>query len=224
LPVYPIVIFSFASPQTPPETEYRIEFPGWTVLSYNFRAIQLNRLHWRDFLKHQNPVACALMAKMKMTKAERKQVKFECLRLMLTLKLDPARMQMIAGFADTYLKLPPQEQQWVDRQMETLDPQQREKFMEVVTQWEEKALAKGLKQGLERGLDQGMAQEAQALVLRLAKRRFGMALNSKLEARIRRLTVAQLEALGEALFDFKQLADLKQWLMQAEAETASLKN
>ena len=216
LPVYPIALFTFASPKAPPESEYRIEFPGWTVLSYNFRVIQLNRLHWRDFLKHENPVACALMAKMQMTKAERKQVKFECLRLMLTLKIDPARMQLIAGFVDTYLRLPRQEERWVDRKMETLDPQQRRKYMEVVTRWEEKALAKGV--------GQGVAQEAQSLVLRLAKRRFGAALSARLEARIRRLTVAQLEALGEALFDFKQLAELRQWLAQVEAKSSGPKN
>ena len=33
------------------------------------------------------------------------RVKLECLRLLATLRLDPARMQLISGFVDTYLRL-----------------------------------------------------------------------------------------------------------------------
>jgi hypothetical protein len=51
----------------------------------------LNRLDWRDFLRRENPVAAALMAKIKMQPGERKRVKYECLRLMATLRIDPAR-------------------------------------------------------------------------------------------------------------------------------------
>nr|WP_287127406.1 hypothetical protein [Candidatus Cyanaurora vandensis] len=32
-------------------------------------------------------------------------MKLECLRLLATLKLDPAQMQFISGFVDTYLQL-----------------------------------------------------------------------------------------------------------------------
>lgn len=32
-------------------------------------------------------------------------MKAECLRLLATLKLSPARMQLISGFVDTYLRL-----------------------------------------------------------------------------------------------------------------------
>jgi hypothetical protein len=87
LPVYPIAVLSYDSPLAPAESEYRVEFPGFDVLKFNFRVVQLNRLKWRDFLKRDNPVAAALMAKMRMTKQEQRQVKFECLRLMTTLKL-----------------------------------------------------------------------------------------------------------------------------------------
>lgn len=56
LPVYPVVIFSYDSPLRPEPTSYRVEFPGFTVLEFNFRVIQLNRLNWRDFLNHPNPL------------------------------------------------------------------------------------------------------------------------------------------------------------------------
>ncbi len=48
------------------------------------------------------------MAKMKIDQCDRPQVKAECLRLLVTLQLDPARMQLIYGFVDTYLNLDPQ--------------------------------------------------------------------------------------------------------------------
>ena len=45
------------------------------------------------------------MAKMKLAERDRPKVKAECLRLMVTLRLDRARMRLIAGFVDTYLRL-----------------------------------------------------------------------------------------------------------------------
>ncbi|MDB9446940.1 Rpn family recombination-promoting nuclease/putative transposase [Anabaena sp. CS-542/02] len=95
LPIYPVVIFSFDEPQRREPENYQLAFSDLQVLDFNFRAIQLNQLRWRDYLTQSNPVAAALMAKMKIPPSERPQVKAECLRLLITLKLDPARMQLI---------------------------------------------------------------------------------------------------------------------------------
>lgn len=97
LPIYPVVIFSYDAPHRPEPKRYRIAFPDKTVLDFQYTVIQLNRLPWRRFLRQQNPVASALMAKMKMAERDRPTVKLECLRLLATLKLDPAKMQMISG-------------------------------------------------------------------------------------------------------------------------------
>jgi predicted transposase YdaD len=59
----------------------------------------------------------------------------------------------------------------------------------------------------------GELREAQALILRLLKRRVGN-VSIDLEARIKALPLAQLEELGEALLDFSQMADLVDWLEQ----------
>jgi predicted transposase YdaD len=59
----------------------------------------------------------------------------------------------------------------------------------------------------------GRQEEAQSLILRLLKRRVGN-ISIDLEARIKTLTLAQLEELGEALLDFSQMADLVAWLEQ----------
>ena len=108
LPVYPIVVLSHDS--TCPEPEgYEVKFPDLHVLRFNYRVIHLRRLNWRDFVRRPNPVAAALMAKMGMRDEERPRVKLECLRLLTSLQLNPAKMRLISGFVDTYLKLNPQE-------------------------------------------------------------------------------------------------------------------
>lgn len=45
------------------------------------------------------------MAKMRIAPKDWACVKLECLRLLVTLRLDPARMRLISGFVDTYLRL-----------------------------------------------------------------------------------------------------------------------
>jgi hypothetical protein len=142
LPIYPVVIFSFDEPKRTEWTNHCLTFTDLNVLDFNFRAIQLNQLSWRDYLTQQNPVAAALMAKMNIKREERPQVKAECLRLLITLKLDPARMQLISGFVDTYLRLDVAEEQAFQAVVDTMGLTEREEVMEIVTSWEQKALEK----------------------------------------------------------------------------------
>jgi predicted transposase YdaD len=58
---------------------------------------------------------------------------------------------------------------------------------------------------------EGRAEEAQVLVFRLLARRVGT-LPPTVEAQVQALELPQLEALGEALLDFKALGDLTEWL------------
>ncbi|MGH9800555.1 MAG: Rpn family recombination-promoting nuclease/putative transposase, partial [Blastocatellia bacterium] len=194
LPVYPVVIFSYDSPLRPEPSTYRIEFPDFTVLEFNFRVIQLNRLNWRDFLNHQNPLASALMAKMRMTRAERQQAKLECLRLILTFKLNPAKMQMLTGFVDTYLRLGDDEEALVQAKLADLLP--KETFMEWVSPWERWAKMDGLKEGQ----IQGRMDEALTILMRQLKRRFGL-VKDDVETQVRALSLPQIEDLSEALLD-----------------------
>jgi hypothetical protein len=110
LPVYPIVVFSFDSPHKPQADVYRVAFPNKVVMEFRYDVIQLNRLNWREFVNRPNPIAAALMAKMDIAPGERARVKLECLRLLVTLKLNQARMKLISGFIDRYLTLNSEEQ------------------------------------------------------------------------------------------------------------------
>jgi len=97
---------------------------------------------------------------------DRPRVKLECLRLLTTLRLDPARMQLVSGFVDTYLRLNTEEQLRFDEKAAKL-PDEREKkgVMEIVTSWMEK--------GIERGMQQGMLQKAHEDILDVLEARFG---------------------------------------------------
>lgn len=101
LPIYPVVIFSYDTPRRPEQRQYQVAFPDMAVLQFTYRVIQLNRLSWRSFVTQPNPVAAALMAKMKIAHSDWPKVKLECLRLLATPKLDPARSHLIGGFIDT---------------------------------------------------------------------------------------------------------------------------
>ncbi len=67
------------------------------------------------------------------------------------------------------------------------------------------------REALDEGLEQGRSEEAQSLVFRLLNRRVG-AIAPETEAQIRKLSLTQIEQLGEALLDFSDRADLDQWL------------
>ena len=142
LPIYPVVIFSFDEPKRAEPQNYCVTFGNLKVLEFQFVAIQLNRLNWRDFLTQPNPVAAALMSKMNIRREERPQVKAECLRLLATLKLDPARMQLISGFVDTYLRLDNTEKQVFQAAISTMGLDEQEEIMEIVTSWQQEALEK----------------------------------------------------------------------------------
>ena len=173
LPVYPVVIFSHNRPQPEPD-HYRIRFPDRPVLDFRYRVIQLQRLPWRRFLQRPNPVACALMSKMRMAPAERPRVKLECLRLLTTLRLDPARVRLISGFIDTYLRLNAGEELRFKAQVAKVpDEQQKHHVMEIVTSWMEAGLERGLEQGLQQGLQQGLRQRSREDIIEVLEARFG---------------------------------------------------
>ncbi len=164
LPIYPVVIFSFDEPKRAESSNHAIRFADLNVLDFNFRAIQLNQLSWRDYLTQQNPVAAALMAKMNIAVSERPQVKAECLRLLITLQLDPARMQLISGFVDVYLRLNPQENQIFQATVDRMGLSKEEKYMEIVTSWEKEGAQKAAETIAMNLLREGLAVE---LVIRV---------------------------------------------------------
>jgi predicted transposase YdaD len=203
LPIYPVVVFSYDQPKVAAASQFRVEFPEFRVLEFNYRVIQLNRLNWRDYLGQANPVASALMAKMQIAPEDRPRVKAECLRLLVTLQLDSARMQLISGFVDTYLTLTESEEQAFQEELGRIEPEEQERVMQIVTSW------------MRTGIEQGRREGEVSIVMRLLRRKIGE-LNPEVEAKVRELPDSQLEALSEALLDFTSIDDLIYWFDRHE--------
>lgn len=199
LPIYPIILQSSDTSQRLETNGYRVEFVDRRVLDFSFVAIQLHRLNWRDFLQRRNPVAAALMPTMNVQTFDRPVVKAECLRLLTNLRLDAKKVKVISQFIEAFLHLNDAEEQVLQTEMERMGLLERERITNLLTST------------TQANQQQGAEREALSLVFRLLKRRVGD-LNPDLEAQVRRLPVNQVEDLGEALLDFNNEEDLKNWL------------
>ncbi len=77
----------------------------------------------------------------------------------------------------------------------------------------EEGREEGLEEGLEKGLEKGIEEGSTMLVLRQLKRRCGD-LPEEIKHRVRGLSLDQIQSLGESVFDFQSVNDLKNWLTQ----------
>ncbi|PNJ93144.1 hypothetical protein CEP14_13955 [Cylindrospermopsis raciborskii C04] len=76
-------------------------------------------------------------------------------------------------------------------------------------------LQKGLQKGLQEGRQEGRQEGQRKIILLLLNHKFD-GIESLVVERINRLSLEQLEAMGESLLDFKQISDLEAWLKDAE--------
>ena len=206
-PIYPIALFSYDSPQRPEKDCFIVELPSFEVAKFNYKVIQLNRLDWGDYLKQKNPVAAALMAKMSINPEDRPKVKAQCLRLMVSLSLNPAKIQLISGFVDSYLRLNSEEKIVFQSELSKMELEEKEQIMQITTSWKEEGRIEGRLEGRLEGQKQGQ----EATILRLLKRKLGN-LSEEIENRIQSLESNQLDALTEDLLDFESFRDLEFWL------------
>ncbi|WP_448570999.1 Rpn family recombination-promoting nuclease/putative transposase [Trichothermofontia sp.] len=84
-------------------------------------------------------------------------------------------------------------------------------YQEILREGERQGELRGEQRGEQRGRLVGRQEEGRSLILRQLHRRVGE-LSPELTQRVQALELLQLEALGEALLDFTQVADLVAWL------------
>jgi len=178
-------------------------FPNKRVLDFNYDVIQLNRLNWRNFLNQPNPVASALMAKMRIAPKDRPKVKLACLRMLVGLKLNPVQKRLISGFVDTYLQLDENQVQEFQAGLGKFPADEKEEVMELTTSWK--------REGIEIGRKEGLVEGERELLVRLLKHRFGE-LGPELEGQVKALSLGQIEDLSIAMLDFKSRDELVGWL------------
>ncbi|MCA9794134.1 MAG: flagellar assembly protein H [Candidatus Eremiobacteraeota bacterium] len=200
LPVYPIAVLSYSLVTRDVPDHYLVELPGFTPLRFEFRVIKLRTLDWRRYARRENPVAAALMARMRIKKRERPRVKLACLRLLAGLKLDAARTFYISHFVENYLRLSPQENEEFLTELIHIAPEEKEAVMRVTNSWHE--------QGLEQG-----REHLREVILAILERKFesvdaglSSALSRVNEAR-RLVQLSVLAAETSSLDEFKAQLD-----------------
>ena len=121
------------------------------------------------------------MSKMKFAPSERLYVKLECLRLLATLKLNPAKSRLIYGFVDSYLKLNREESIQFNHEFEALPKEEKEPMLELsnhfIDQGEKLGIAKGKRLGIAEGKRLGIAEGERRgmlqLLMMLGNQKFG---------------------------------------------------
>lgn len=127
---------------------------------------------------------------------ERVQVKIEFLRLLTRMQLDPARMELITAFFDSYLVLNAEEEKSLQEKLsEELQPEEVQRIMELTTSWHLK------------GWQQGRQEGRQEILLRQLRKRLGTT-SPEVEAKIKTLSAEQLDDLAEKILDITSEAEL----------------
>ena len=102
IPVYPVAVLSFDKPVRPERNDFRVRFPGLDVVTFQFKVIQLNRLDWRAFFKDAQPRGERPDDQNEVCpEGSAAGYKLECLRMLVTLKLNPAKAALIGTFMDS---------------------------------------------------------------------------------------------------------------------------
>lgn len=214
LPVYPVAVFSWTKPVREQPDTFRVAFPDREVLRFRYRAIQLNHMRWRDYLRSDNPVAAALMTRMNVETKDRARVKLEALKNIGLLGLNPAVTQVAGWFVDNTMPLDEREQREFDERLEAEAMREKEVVMEMTTSWERKGREEGRREGEQEGRREGLREGREALaeaVLVFLRRQVGD-LNAAREERVHALSIPALKQLSQALLDFRSADDLDTWL------------
>ncbi|MBC8074604.1 MAG: DUF4351 domain-containing protein, partial [Chloroflexales bacterium] len=199
VPIYPIVLCSYLTPRTPVADRHQVAVGSFAVVDFRYQTVQLNRLDWRSYGRNPNPLASALMARMRVAPRERVQVKLACLRLLAGQALDYRRRRLLGQFIDIYLPLNTRQEQDLEHELQAVQPEERRPIMEMLTSWEIKGEIKGRAEG------------QRDMVIRQLQRKLGP-LPEPLVARVEALPSERVADLGEALLDFAATNDLVAWL------------
>ncbi|MGF6952315.1 hypothetical protein QF028_004820 [Neobacillus sp. B4I6] len=146
-PILPIALFSYDENRNEKD-EYTITFPFFHVLSFHYLMVELRKLNWRNFIYSRNPITAALISKMGYTEMERVQVKKEFLRMLVNMEINPAKMELINGFFETYLTLNESEEKELMEEIKQLDREESEQILKLPNSWVEKGKKEGELEGI----------------------------------------------------------------------------
>jgi predicted transposase/invertase (TIGR01784 family) len=159
----PIAVFSYDYLRNEPSS-FTLQFPFFDVLQFRFLTVELRKQNWRDYIRHDNPIAAALLSKMGYTESERVELKKQFLRMIVRMELDEAKQRLLIGFFETYVRLSDEEEQQLRNEVNEMETKEKEQVLDLIISYEKKALEKGLKEGVERGLQQEKRQIAKKML------------------------------------------------------------
>jgi Domain of unknown function (DUF4351) len=182
-----------------PDT-YQFNYPD-TQLNFKFTAVKLldYQAQWSTLEQSRNPFATVVMAHLKAQETKRNAQSRKEWKLWLIRRLYEEGYQRrdivnLFKFIDWSITLPKGLKQSFWSELRTYEEERR---MPYITSVEEI--------GFERG--------ERSLILRLLVRRVGV-LSKPIQAQVEALSLEHIEALGEALLDFTDLADLEAWMTE----------
>ena len=114
-----------------------------------------------------NPVAAALLSKMGYSEKEKVQVKKEFLRMLVKMKLNPAKAVLINGFFETYLTLNKKEEEEFMEEIKQLDQHEAEQIFELPNSWRDKGRKEGIQEVALEMLKKGLSIEFIAEVTKI---------------------------------------------------------
>ena len=121
----------FSATTSPVTSSFEIGFPFLTVLSFNFYKLELRKLHWRDYIVSDNPVAAALLSKMGFKPEEKVRVKLEFMRMLTRT-----------------------EEEQLYRELDRIDSKEADAIMQITTSWYEKGRLEGKAEKAQELLDE----------------------------------------------------------------------
>jgi Domain of unknown function (DUF4351) len=200
--------------------QFNIDYPN-TRLHFEFGMVKLLDLRdrWAELEASQNPFATVTMAHLKTLDTrpdenQRKVWKLSLIRALYDKGYERQDILNLYRFIDWAMILTEELEQecWSE-----LTAFEEERKVTYVTTGERIGFERGKSEGVQEGEQTGAVREARSLVLRLLARRVGT-LPATVEAQVQALALPQLEALGEALLDFVEPADLTNWLRLHQSE------
>jgi len=167
-PILPIAVFSY-NEEKDVSGKFIIDFPTFPVLEFRYLQLHLIKKNWRVFIHKDNPAAAALLSKMGYTEKERVQVKLEFLRTLSRMELNPAKLKLIYGFFETYLKLNEKEEKQMREKIANLPKDEADRVLELPNSYFEEGMEKGMERVVVNMFKKGFPNETIVEITGLSK-------------------------------------------------------
>ena len=212
MPVYPVAVLSHTEPAPSGSSPLVTDFPNKRVLLFDFDVIDLGRLQASDFVQLRNSAALALSSRMTIRSEQRIRIVRDFFVSLASTEADEKEKELVSGFFLAYQPLSAEEGLLLNKEFNKIQSESmREKIIQLTNPFIELGFRRGVAKGRTEGLQQGRREEGVEMVLRLLSRRVG-AVTVAQKRTIRKLDLARIEALGDALLGFESRADLTRWL------------